>query len=260
VIVDHKATLKYYERECLTPEDRDKHRGSRQLTSFFANVGALQKDLPKSSDVDRAFMFVTSDPRKPMMLVVAESIEEKLRWIEFLTELFLKEKLFDLTFLKESMFLSPSSQITLPLPLTHAPSPFSVQNISLPLQVYVLISLFLGDVREVASLNFVCRGWNESWRLCQPKLLHWLVRFGQVETNYRWNFWCNQLGISQWVEKDQFSGLVEQSSEFNRYEITKDVNRAFGTSTGKRMIERRYFTSLLLSSRSLITVTFSSVP
>jgi hypothetical protein len=237
VVVDQSATLKYYDRECSTSEERNKFRGTRQLTSFFANVGALQKNLPKSSDVDRAFMFVTSDPRKPMMLVVAESIEEKFRWIEFLTELFLKEKLFDLNFLKESMFYSPSHQFT--LPSLQKPSPFSVREINFPLQVYALISLFLGDVREVVALNYVCRGWNQSWKLSQPKLLHFLVRFGQVETNYRWSFWCHQLCISQWLDKDEFSQLIEQSTEFNQYEITKDVNRAFGTSTGKRMIERR---------------------
>lgn len=185
-------------------------------------------------------MFVTSDPRKPMMLVVAETVEEKHQWIEYLTNLFMREKLFDLQFLRESMFCNSSRQGFLSISSLHQPSPFTIRGRNLPVRIFAIITLYIGDVSEATSMKFVCRGWNECWKLCHPKLLHWLVRFGRVEPGYRWKFWCHQLNITHGIERANFSQLVDQSTEFNRYEITKDVNRAFGTSTGKRMIERRF--------------------
>lgn len=240
VLVDSTASLYYFDHECTSIENKNKIKGTRHLTSFFANVGALQNNLPKSSDVDRAFMFVTSDSRKPMMLVVADTIEEKNKWIEFLTDLFMREKLFDLQFLRESMFCNPSRQISSQLHyFPNQSTPFTIRRVNFPVNIFVMICLFVGDVHEAVSMKFVCRGWNACWKLFEPKILHWLVRFGQVEAGYRWKFWCHQLNITHGIDKASFARLIEQSTEFNQYEITKDVNRAFGTSTGKRMIERR---------------------
>jgi hypothetical protein len=185
-------------------------------------------------------MFVTSDPSKSMMLVVADTAEEKARWLHFLTDLFLREKLFDLSFLKESLFVAPLRQHGLAIEALSRPSPFSVHGIALPLPLYALIALFVGDLSEVVAMTRVSRAWHESWTLCQPKLLQWLVRAGGIGSWYRWAFWCDQLEITvHGVSTDQLSALAAESSDFNRYEIAKDVNRAFGTSTGKRMIERR---------------------
>lgn len=200
-------------------------------------------------------MFVTSDSRKPMVLVVAESFEEKQKWINFLNDLFFKEKLSDFHFLKESMYftynitsqLKPSSSSTSSSSTSSTTTTtvsqnnitFHINSYELPLNCYLLISLYIGDVSKVVSLNFVCRNWNNIWKVCQPNLMSWLIRFGQVQPGYRWIFWCSLLNITHGIEKEEFHSLIERATDFNKYEITKDVNRAFGTSTGKRMTERR---------------------
>jgi hypothetical protein len=185
-------------------------------------------------------MFVTSDPRKSMMLVVADTSEEKSQWLQFLTDLFLREKLFDLCFLKVSMFVPPQRQHELNLDSVSRSSPFSIRDTVIPLSLYVSIALFVGDLSEVVAMSRVCRGWHESWALCQPRLLRWVVRGGGIGSWCRWAVWCHQLQVeASGVSVDELNTLATQSSEFNRYEIAKDVNRAYGTSTGKRMIERR---------------------
>ena len=245
-VLNQSGILKYYDHK-VTSQINDKSKRIYTLTNFFTNVGAFERNIPHFSDINWAFMFVTSDSIKPMLLVIAESIEEKNKWITFLNDLFLKEKLTDLYFLKESMYynsFSSSNSLNSSLKILSSQlknQSFNIQRFSFPLNCYHLISLFIGDIYEVTTLNFVCKNWNHVWKVSQPFLTNWLIRYGHVQPCYRWGFWCSLLQIQQGIDKEEFHSLIESATEFNKYEIIKDVNRAFGTSTGKRMIERRFY-------------------
>lgn len=236
-VLDQNCVLQYF--SCDPVEKEAKFKGSLQITSFVDNAGPLKKKIPRQHSESNAILFTTTDPNKQLFLVVTESSSDKDMWISQMNKLFLPERTLDLSRILSQSSINYGSRFDMQEIVTDSNGFADIDKL-LPSNVHKLIACFLGDIQQVALLSGVSKEWRSSLHLdLNSKLWTWLVRQGTVKERNRWKFWCLAIGAPSAADRTEFNELIQSASTFNKYEIEKDVNRAFGVSISKRMTDRR---------------------
>jgi hypothetical protein len=235
-IFDEGCVLRYYNKE---PSDKSsKLKGSLQITSFSDNIGSLQCKIPKQYDPENAIVFTTTHPGKQIFLVVAESVDEKHHWMTGMETCFQPERSLDISTILSSQTDYYGNIFDIDDILQESGDNSS--SISFPAAAQRRIACFIGNIRDIIRLSTVSKSWNQSLRYkSQSRMWLWLVRHGTLHDRQRWKFWCHVMTASEAADREAFNRLIREASVFNKYEIEKDVNRAFGVSMSKRVTERR---------------------
>ena len=245
-ICDKDCVLRYYKNDPdVHPSDP---KGTLQITSFSDNAGRLQKKIPRQFDPNNSLLFTTTDSNKQWFLVVAETVEDKIYWTNGMTALFQPELSLDISSILSSTSTNYGCRFDLTEIINHTDEPGNSSSseamptvLCLPPQAHRLIACCIGDLRSVCLLSMVSKSWHSSLK-CKARsvLWTWLVRQGSLTNCTRWRFWRHVIGAHEKIGTDRFNDLIHTATAFNKYEIEKDVNRAFGVSVSKRMTERRY--------------------
>jgi len=252
--LDKHCTLRYFDNDPQVTASY-KLKGSLHITNYSQNVNSSK--IPRLYDSQFAFSVTTTDPKKAMMIMVADSLEEKMKWLEDFSKCLRREAALDMSNIMDTMIVNGKQDCLENLLRTAGRIDTSPNERSLPANCCILIACYIGDVSSVARLSGVNSRWHSVLSYRTNELLRqWLVRYGTVSIACRWKFWCYTLAVDRFVEPDTFSGLISQASDFNKFEIDKDVNRAYGTSVSKRMTDRRS----LLPSEILSAVDDSPTP
>lgn len=226
---------------------------SFQVTGYSDHIGDDVK-LPKQFDASLGVLLMTSNPKSPQRIVMTSNIQEKRLWINSLASCLRKEANFDILSIVElgnvvdknvelGFILRSLSSISAPTELRDT----STAESRLPGALRALIGAFVGNLVDVAKLSQVSRSWHVvlGFRRHQRKNKHhlysWLIRYGEglSQDIHRWYFW--QLLTrkdGKQIEAAEFDSYASLATDFVKFEIKKDVDRAFGISD-KRMCQRR---------------------
>ena len=239
----------------ITTSRSFKHQptSSFQVTGYCDHIGRDVK-LPKQFDVSLGIVITTSNPKSPQRIVLAANIQEKRLWISSLASCLRKEANFDITSIVElGRYVDRDLELNLILrSLPNISPPYPDTDTSrgeerLTGALRTLIGAFVGNLIDVARLSIVSRSWQEvlgfhRHNSSQKNIFSWLVRHGEglTEDIHRWYFWqllTSNKGKKR-VDMDTFESYTALASDFVKFEIKKDVDRAFGVSD-KRMCQRR---------------------
>lgn len=236
-IFNQEGVLYYYSKE--PSENSSKLKGSLQITSFSDNVGSLKRKIPKQFDPKNAIVLTTTHPGKQIFLVVAESAEQKQHWLTGLDTCFQPERSLDISAILSSQTDYYGNIFDIDDILLDNDD-VNCEHGFLPPVVQRRIACFIGDIHDVVRLSGVSKTCYHSLRYSsRSKMWMWLVRHGALQERRRWKFWCHVMNSERPTNRDEFNRLIREASVFNKYEIDKDVNRAFGVSVSKRVTERR---------------------
>jgi hypothetical protein len=252
-VLDKNCVMAQFKTD-ITTSRRSKHQptSSFQVTGYCDHIGSDVK-LPKQFDASLGILLTTSNPKSPQRIVLTSNAQEKRLWINSLASCLRKEANFDIFSIVElSRRVDKDVELNYILrSLPNTSSPYSVTDErrgeeKLTGATRMLIGAFVGNLIDVTRLSIVSRSWQKALGFhrhsAQKNIFSWLVRYGEGLTGdiHRWYFW--QLLTSnkdaKRVDMATFESYAALATDFVKFEIKKDVDRAFGVSD-KRMCQRR---------------------
>lgn len=244
-VLDKNCVMTQYKAD-ITSSKKAKYTSSFNVTGFSDMVGSDIK-LPKQFDASFGIILSTSNPKSPQRIVMASSIQEKRLWMNSLASCLRKEANFDISSIVElGVVVDKNKELEVILSSCQEDCGIVSNNdpTCLSISTRLLIAAYVGNLVDVGRLSLVSKAWHSVLRFpkqkCSRNSIHcWLVRYGtgfSVDIN-RWFFW-KFLIVKKAVSRDSFESYGEAVSSFVKFEIKKDVDRAFGV-TDKRMCQRR---------------------
>lgn len=251
-MLDKNCIMSQYKIDISTSRDKQQSTSSFQVTGYCDHIG-LNVKLPTQFDASLGILLTTSNPKSPQRIVLASTIQEKRLWINSLASCLRKEANFKISTIVE-LGKIVNKNVELEWILRSLPdiSPsYEIEDTTrgeqkLTCALHTLIAAFVGSLVDVTRLSRVSRGWHKSlgFRRHQgtPRCIHsWLVRHGAGLTQdiHRWYYW-QLLTRKKHVVVDVavFDSYASQATDYMKFEIKKDVDRAFGV-TDKRICRRR---------------------
>jgi hypothetical protein len=236
-------------RSALKPQSTS----SFQVTGYSDHIGTDVK-LPKQFNASLGILLITSNPKSPQRIVLTSNVQEKRLWISSLASCLRREANFDIKSIvglgqhvdKDLELNCILRYLNTPLPPTDNDTRRGEEKINGAMRT--LIGAFVGNLVDVTRLSLVSRSWHEVLGFhrhdnTQKNIYSWLVRYGEGLTQdmHRWYFWqlltSNKDGKK--IDIAAFDSYAALANDFVKFEIKKDVDRAFGVSD-KRMCQRRY--------------------
>lgn len=253
-VLDKNCVMAQFKTDITSTRTKSPPTSSFQVTGYSDRIGTDVK-LPKQFDASLGILLLTSNPKSPQRIVLTSSIQEKRLWINSLASCLRKEANFDVSSIVElGCTLDKNMELEYILcsllrvsPVYTVGDPSTAES-RLTGGLRTLIGAFVGNIVDVTRLSQVSRAWHSvlgfhRHRNNKRNLYSWMIRYGEGLTQdiHRWYFW--QLLTSKKDEKqvdaDDFDRYAAMANDFVKFEIKKDVDRAFGVSD-KRMCQRRY--------------------
>ena len=255
-VLDKNCVMTQFKNDITSsssPKSKPQPSSSFQVTGFSENIGSNIK-IPKQFDQSLGILLNTSNPKSPQRIILASNIQEKRLWINSLASCLRKEANFDVRSIVElGDTVNKEVELNRILRSLKVTPPISLDGDTrkgeekLTKDVRNLICAFVGNLVDVVKLSVVSRAWQNAigfrrHNRKQPSIFSWIVRHGEPLSQdlYRWYFWqflTENYGENE-INIDAFDEYSNLANDFVKFEIKKDVDRAFGV-TDKRATQRR---------------------